>query len=1270
MNRTFVGLLALALLVSQAAAEPALEGRVRLASGEPAAGARLLLFDLADLRLPPAGATTDASGRFTLPAGASSSSSVRALPRRIHLGPNYPNPFNPATIIPYELPTPGHVRLEVFNLVGQRIATLVDGPHPAGYHTARWQATDAAGRAVAAGIYLYRLRGEGVSLTGRMVLVDGQAGVAAGVASGVVEPGRLAPLPAYGLVVSGAGLTPYVEPAFQVPAEGAVLDIAVQASRGPPVAKRASSAAEPLLGDVDNNGRVDVTDALLVALYSIDPSTVMPNEGDIALGDVNADGQVDITDAWLLMIHSVDPSHPLLPADIGSPVAPKPPYVGSKIYWADWTTDRIQRSNRDGSNVEDVVTGLITPSGVTVDGSGGKLYWTDAGTDRVQRSNLDGSRIEDLVTTGLAGPRGLVVDGGAGKLYWADSGTDKIQRCNLDGSQVEDLVTTGLVTPTGLALDPAGGKLYWADAGTDRIQRSNLDGSRIEDLVTAGLVTPIGLAVDPVGGKLYWTDYGTDRIQRSNLDGSEVEDLITAGLVTPRGLAVDVEEGKLYWTDSGRDRIQRSNLDGTGVELLVSTGLATPVALALLDGSPVVDRGGFPERPAYQFWELPEGALARLGKGWIGDSDRAVAYSPDGDRLAVASSIGIWLYDGGTGAEVDLFTGHVRPVTSVAFSPDGATLASGSQDATLRLWDVVAGQLQATLEGHQGPIASVAFSPEGATLASAGGERTFRLWDVASGQTKATLQANKVPRSVAFSPDGATLVGASAGSREFREGSMLQVWDVPSGRPKALQEGVYNSVFSVAFSPDGATLAAAGESNSVGLWDVTAGHWRATLTGRTDWDSSQFAYWPSPPIYPVNAVAFSADGMILASCSSYEKAVHLWTSSSGELMRTLPLGGRAYKGTSVAFSPKGTDLATASADNIVRLWDVADGSVRTGLAHSSGIRSLAVSPDGSTVANAEWREIRLWEVASGQLKASLPTDEHATSVAFSPDGGTLASSDGLTIRLWDAASGQPEAVLESHVSTVERLAFSPDGSTLISVGSWPDSTVYLWDVPSRLPRATLKAQSLIVSLAISPDGATLASGGGPLDPSIRLWNPADGQPKAIIEEHTDRVDRLAFSPDGATLASASSFEKRILLWDVASGQIKATLWQAPQDVMELAFSPDGTTLASGSRDGTVRLWDVAGGQRRATLEGHTSAVRSLVFSPDGSVLASSGWGHDPVLLWDVALGQLKAFFAGHSDQVLHLAFTPDSAILATGSWDGTILLWDMAPYLSGGPGRP
>ena len=298
-------------------AEPLLEGRVRLESGQPVADAQVQLFDLTNLRQGAiARAMTDGTGYFALPLAALAG---RALPVRFALGLNYPNPFNPSTIIPYQLPTATHVRLEVFNLLGQRIATLVDEERAAGFHTATWHATDGSGRAVAAGVYIYRMTVGEERQTGRMVLIDGQAGMPAAGAAGPMQASALERVEAdagvYGLTVAGEGLVAYVNPAFRVGVDEA--DIVVEEHSG---RARMKLLAGGILGDVDNNERVDFFDALLVALYSRNASIVMPNNGDISLGDVNADGRVDLTDAWLIAAYLNDPSDSTLPSGIGEPV--------------------------------------------------------------------------------------------------------------------------------------------------------------------------------------------------------------------------------------------------------------------------------------------------------------------------------------------------------------------------------------------------------------------------------------------------------------------------------------------------------------------------------------------------------------------------------------------------------------------------------------------------------------------------------------------------------------------------------------------------------------------------------------------------------------------------------------------------------------------------------------------------------------------------------------------------------------------------------------
>ena len=284
------------------------------------------------------------------------------------------------------------------------------------------------------------------------------------------------------------------------------------------------------------------------------------------------------------------------------PVASHWTWTADKLYWveagirSDTNTGKIQRVNLDGSQVEDVLTGLDDPGGLALDVAAGKLYWTDAGirseagTGKIQRANLDGSQVEDVLT-GLLSPGGLALDVGAGKLYWADVG--KVQRANLDGSQVEDVVTTGVNRPLDLVLDVGAGKLYWTDwphghdpAGKPGRLASGRRGDRPGTIPVASRWTwrrasctgPMpagtrssGANLDRIaGGRRRWpacpcpatwrwtwgrasctgADRGTGKIQRANLDGSHVEDLVT-GLDGPVGLALDVAAGKLYWTHAG-----------------------------------------------------------------------------------------------------------------------------------------------------------------------------------------------------------------------------------------------------------------------------------------------------------------------------------------------------------------------------------------------------------------------------------------------------------------------------------------------------------------------------------------------------------------------------------------------------------------------------------------------------------------------------------------------------------------------------------------------
>ncbi len=260
----------------------------------------------------------------------------------------------------------------------------------------------------------------------------------------------------------------------------------------------------------------------------------------------------------------------------------------SQIYWTDLETQKIQRANLDGTNIQDIViSGFAIPLGVALDTAAGKMYWADWFLiGAIRCSDLDGTNVRDIITVGLQNPWSIALDVASGKIYWADIETGKIQRANLDGTDVQDLVT-GLERPWDIELDLIRRKIYWVDQHIDTIQRANLDGTDVQDILTEELEDTGWIALDAVGEKIYWAD--DSKIWRATLDGSNVEAIISEGLDNPRDIALDVDGGKIYWTHAEfsvalgaytNGKVQRANLDGSNVEDIV-TGLERPAGIAI-----------------------------------------------------------------------------------------------------------------------------------------------------------------------------------------------------------------------------------------------------------------------------------------------------------------------------------------------------------------------------------------------------------------------------------------------------------------------------------------------------------------------------------------------------------------------------------------------------------------------------------------------------------------------------------------------------------------
>jgi WD40 repeat protein len=579
-------------------------------------------------------------------------------------------------------------------------------------------------------------------------------------------------------------------------------------------------------------------------------------------------------------------------------------------------------------------------------------------------------------------------------------------------------------------------------------------------------------------------------------------------------------------------------------------------------------------------------AMSRRGTFWAAGSLRGEVrvWCEEGRRLHL-----IW-------------QAHTDNTFTLAFSPDEGTLATGSWDGTVKLWDLHSGALLWS-GWHRCPLFSVAFSSDGRLLASSDTNGCIKLWDVASGQQIQSL----------VSPGG---------------------W-----------------VFSVVWSPDGQYFAAGCLDGSIRLWQVQKNQLAPsmlTLMGHTNW---------------VHTLAFSPDGLQLAS-GSWDGTVKLWDVTSGCEYQTLTKQTQRVYG--VAWSPDGGTIASSNFEGTIWLWDVTEKCPRLALhGHRAVVHDLAFTPDSlRLLSGSEDATIRLWDVSSGQCIRTI--EGYGTSfydLAWSPDGGTLASaSSDKLVRLWEVTGATPPRELRGHRWCVRAVMWNPDGRRLVSAG-W-DNSIRVWDPATGTCLQVLQdpdyPDTPFTDVAWSPDGSLLVAG----DCMYRLhmWE-MNTSTRCWLGEVPTWIHRVAWSPDGTRVACCEN--ESVSLWKASDGTIIERLQWQQTSMLSVAWSPDGNLLACGgyAKDGgKVLIWETTSEHRDEpfqVLGGLAGAVFGVAWSPDGSVLIS-GESTGIIEWWKVTSGACLARRKGHQGAVQALEVAPNGHLLASCGDDSTIQVWDVA----------
>lgn len=589
--------------------------------------------------------------------------------------------------------------------------------------------------------------------------------------------------------------------------------------------------------------------------------------------------------------------------------------------------------------------------------------------------------------------------------------------------------------------------------------------------------------------------------------------------------------------------------------------------------------GRLPEDHSDAITRVRQEALARPGQPWLLPVN-ALLTQPGGALLLT-------------------LTGHHGPVRTVALSSTGWRAVSGSDDHTVKIWDLRRGRLEHSCAGHSDWVRAVAMLPGTQKFVSAGDDHRLKVWDLATGREQASFESNVATiRALAGLPG--ERVAAIANDRRIR------VWNLITGAIETTLRVHAGDVNCLAADPYGAWIVTGGDDRMLRVWfldsrreQVLPGH-----TGR------------------VTGVAVSQDGSRIVSIAA-DGTVRLWAMQNAQASPLRTIAEGAFGARCLAVSPSGTEIAAALEDTLLRIWQI-DGA-REGVleGHSELVNSLAVSSDGRHVVSASNdATLKMWDLRRSTVGAAIRR-EHGGAVlnlaTICKDWMALSSSYDRTLRIWDLVTGDLVRTMTDHTHWI--FAVTPDGTMLVTSGS--SGACHVYDMPPGRHLLDFHGHTdRIRALAIAPDARRIVSAG---DDAIRIWDAHTQEQLVRIHTPTRQSTRtVAITPDSGRAVTGGE-GGRITVWDMQNGKELMSLWGHSARINSVAITADGRFVVSAADDNEVRVWSLDRGECVNVLQGHTAKVNAVSLAAWGPYAVSASDDCD-VRLWNLETGACAARF--------------------------------------------